>query len=119
VGNKPLPWFAALQEAYAAVLPPKERDDFLKPGPTRPHLQHSDINLTQPEWSRVLTRHLAKSAGGLADDAQAAFKTKADPRYQKMLQALEQGKAALLAKPRMDMPGATPIPQPRDFGRTF
>jgi len=80
---------------------------------------HADINLTHPEWSRVLTRNLAKSAGGLADDAKAVFKTTDDPRYRAILKAIEEGKAALLAKPRMDMPGAVPIPQERDFGRTF
>jgi len=80
---------------------------------------HADINLTHPAWSRVLTRHLAKSAGGTADDRNALFKTAADPRRMAILAAIEKGKAALLAKPRMDMPGAIAIPQQRDFGRTF
>ncbi|MFH1267451.1 MAG: hypothetical protein ABIK89_17140, partial [Planctomycetota bacterium] len=37
------------------------------------------VNLTHPEHSRVLSKHLAKSAGGRADDAKAAFNTKDDP----------------------------------------
>ncbi len=105
--GRPLPWFAQLQEAIKALAPAKLA------------LAHPDINLTHPEWSRVLVRNLAKSAGGLADDAKAIFKGKDDPRYQAVLKAIEAGKAALLAKPRMDMPGAVPIPQQRDFGRTF
>jgi len=114
VGGKPLPWFAAFQKAW--------REAFQKPGGKlrrAPKVRHTDINLTHPEWSRVLVRNLARSAGGLADDAKALFKSKADPRYQAILEAIEQGKAALLAKPRMDMPGAVPIPQERDFGKTF
>ncbi|MBM4030670.1 MAG: DUF1080 domain-containing protein [Planctomycetes bacterium] len=107
VGGKPLPWFAQLQEALKALQPPKIA------------LAHTDINLTHPEWSRVLTRNLAKTAGGLAPDAAAIFTSKDDPSYQAILKAIEAGKAALLAKPRMDMPGAVPIPQQRDFGRTF
>jgi hypothetical protein len=118
VGGKPLPWFAALQVAFAACVPPGKDADEAKKG-RAPSVAHADINLTHPEWSRVLTTRLAKSAGGLTPDDQAIFKAKSDPRYQALLAALEQGKAALLAKPRMDMPGAVPVPQQRDFGRTF
>ena len=109
VGGKPLPWFDAFQKAYrAAGLPGNAAK-----------VRHGEINLTHPEHSRVLLEHLAKSAGGRADDAEAAFKTKDDPRYQAILSAIGQGKAALLAKPRVDMPGAVPIAQQRDFGRTY
>ncbi|MHC4250129.1 MAG: hypothetical protein ACYS9X_13455, partial [Planctomycetota bacterium] len=63
--------------------------------------------------------NLAKSAGGWADDAKAAFKSSDAPGYRAMLSALEQGRDALLAKPRVDMPGAVPVPQKREFGRVF
>ena len=36
-----------------------------------------------------------------------------------MLHAIELGRQALLAKPRMDLPGAVSVPQVRDFGKTF
>lgn len=119
--GKPLPWFADLQKALAGLRPADPPNmQTTMPGRQNPAaLRHADINLTHPEWSRVLTRNLAKSAGGLADDAKAIFKSKDDPRYRAILEAIEAGKAALLARPRIDMPGAVPIPQKRDFGRTF
>ena len=86
---------------------------------TRLLIGNADINLTHPEWSRVLLRHLARSAGGQADDFHAVFRDTSDPCYQAVLGAICEGKAALLARPRMDMPGAVPVPQVRDFGRTF
>ena len=116
-GNKPLPWYADFQRAYAALGAPDPKAK----GKRRkmPGVRHTDINLTHPEWSRVLTTRLAKSAGGLAPDDKALLKAKTDPRYRAILAALEKGKQALLANPRMDMPGAKPIPQQRDFGKTF
>jgi len=39
--------------------------------------------------------------------------------YRAILEALQAGKRALDAKPRMDMPGAGAIPRQRDFGRTY
>ena len=120
-GGKPQPWFAALQDALDDLAPavPAKGKAARRNRQTPVAIAHTDINLSHPEWSRVLVRNLARSAGGLADDAKAAFKTKDDPRYQAILKAVEQGKLALLAKPRMDMPGAVPVPQQRDFGRTF
>ena len=44
---------------------------------------------------------------------------KTDPNYVAMLAAIEAGRKALLAKPRVDMPGAKPIAQQRDFGKTY
>ena len=110
VGGKPLPWFAEFRAAYTAA-------SGLTNAMERVH--NADINLTRPEFSRVLLRNLARSAAGLAAEDKALFKTKADPSYQAMLHAIEQGRQALLAKPRMDMPGAVPVPQVRDFGKTF
>ena len=61
----------------------------------------------------------ARAAGGKADDRQARFSNESDPAYRAVLEAIVAGKAALEAQPRMDMPGAVPVPQARDFGRTF
>jgi len=107
--QKPLPWFKTFQAAYQAAKIP---DPIAK-------LAHTDLNLTHPDHSRLLLRHLAQSSGGRADDPKALFSTRDDPHYRALLQAIERGKKALLAQPRMDMAGATPIPQQRDFGRTY
>ncbi|MFH1920649.1 MAG: hypothetical protein ABIP48_12270, partial [Planctomycetota bacterium] len=109
VEGKPLPWYEAFQKAYQAAGIP---DDLAK-------VAHAEINLTHPEHSRVLLKHLAKSAGGQADDPAALFPNTDSEHYQALLQAIDQGKRALLLKPRMDMAGATPTPQQRDFGQTF
>jgi hypothetical protein len=79
----------------------------------------TDVNLTHPEYSRILTASLAKSAGGMADDAKAAFKNKSDPRYVAILKALQSGKKALDDNPRVDMPGARPVDYPTDFGGLY
>ena len=83
----------------------------------RSRLSHGDINLTHPEYSHILTMNLARSAGGNADDKKAIFKSKTEPLFVDILNALKEGKAALEATPRMDMPGAKPLPQERNFGR--
>ncbi len=123
-GQQPLPWFAAFLAAYrAAALP----EDVAPQTPINPRyfphqirgLRHADINLTNPHLSRILLDNLAPSAGGRADDAGAEFASPEDPHYQAMLEAIEQGRDALLARPRMDMPDAIAVPQDRDFGRTF
>jgi hypothetical protein len=83
------------------------------------------INLTRPEFSRLLNAHLSKEAGGIGIDKESRgrkppmFRDTGDPVYQEMLKAVQKGKAALDAKPRMDMPGGVPIPQERDFGKVF
>lgn len=87
--------------------------------------KHHWINLTNPEHSRILNAHLSPDAGGMGLAGQKnntnspAFKDTGDPIYQEMLKSIEQGQDALLAKPRMDMPGALAIPQERNFGRVF
>jgi hypothetical protein len=108
-GKKPLPWFEAFQQAY--------REAGIPGDPAK--LGHTDLNLSHPEHSRVLLDHLAQSAGGRAEDGKALFAAREDPRYQALLKAIERGKQTLVAKPRMDMLGAVPVPQERDFGRTF
>ena len=91
----------------------------------QPQIADTWVNLTRPELSRLLNAHLSTAAGGMAIDKPRDGKKApiwpdtSHPDYQAMLKAIEAGKAALLAKPRMDMPGAVPIPQQRDFGRTY
>jgi hypothetical protein len=73
------------------------------------------LNLTHPEWSRVLVDHLPPSAGGRG--IQPAFTGPEDPDYLAILTAIKRGQKALNDKPRIDMPGATPVPYPTDFGK--
>ena len=77
------------------------------------------INLTRPESSPVLLDLLSRSAGGRANEKDAYFRDRNDPRYRELLAILEEAKAGLYALPRMDMVGGTAIPQERNFGRTF
>jgi len=83
------------------------------------------FNLDDPEKSAMLTVHLAKAAGGRGRPARkkdaffAGFATVDDPVYRDLLAVLCEGRAALAAKPRMDMPGGVAVPQERDFGRVF
>ena len=90
------------------------------------HNRHSTwINLTHPEYSRVLGAPLAKSAGGLglckAKDGEqpTRFVGKSDPIYSAMLRLITEGSRALQANPRIDMPGAKPAPYQQDFGHLF
>ncbi|MFH1920556.1 MAG: hypothetical protein ABIP48_11800 [Planctomycetota bacterium] len=83
------------------------------------------VEITPPEYSRVLNAPLAKAAGGLelcADkdgQAPARFADKTDPDYLAMLEAITEGKTELYSRPRIDMPGATPAPYDQDFGHLF
>ena len=52
-------------------------------------------------------------------DEKYLIATKDGPAYQALLTALQDGKKALAQRPRMDMPGAVPIPQERNFGKVF
>ncbi|MGA2620810.1 MAG: hypothetical protein ABSF26_24575 [Thermoguttaceae bacterium] len=65
------------------------------------------INLTHPEWSRMLTAPLAREAGGLGfckgPGGQAVFRGIDDPDYRTMLDALRKGKRMLERNPRVDM----------------
>jgi len=87
--------------------------------------QNTWINLTRPEFSRLLNAHLSKAAGGLGIDKPKegrqppAFADTNAPVYQAMLQAIEKGRASLTARPRMDMPGGRAVPQDRNFGKVF
>jgi hypothetical protein len=66
------------------------------------------INLTNPEWSQMLTAPLAEDAGGLglcrdANGNPYVFRDKDDPDYRAMLEAITKGHHALIADPRVDM----------------
>ena len=117
-GGKPLPWFSTVLDVlrtkklrYAGI----EKYGHGGAG----HLDQVKVNLTHPEWSRLLLENLAKSAGGLAEEDGAAFASTDDPEYRRLLGAIEEGKRCLYAKPRVDMPHAVAVPQKRDFGRVF
>ena len=66
------------------------------------------INLTHPEWSRMLTAPLAKSSGGLQlckeNNGDPVFRDRNDPDYKLMLTALKKGHERLMENPRVDMP---------------
>ncbi|MFC1762139.1 hypothetical protein ACFL6U_08665 [Planctomycetota bacterium] len=78
-----------------------------------------EINMTNPQWSRLLLDNLAESAGGCATDESAPFKDTQDPDYRVLLAAITEGKKILYETPRADMPGAVFIPQERNFGKVF
>lgn len=86
---------------------------------------HTWINLTHPQWSRVLTAPLVKTAGGLElckpkdGKEPRLFSDKADADYQAMLAAMLQGREELYEKPRVDMPGAKPLPYPQNYAGPF
>jgi len=69
------------------------------------------INLTNPHLSPALTAHLAKDGGGrgilTSSDGppKLLFTDTKDADYQRMLKAIETGKALMLANPAADMPG--------------
>ena len=83
------------------------------------------INLTDPEYSRALNAHLAEDAGGMGiitqqnGNAPPIFADTTNETYQTMLKAIEAGKKALYGRPRVDMEGAVPIPQQRNFGKLY
>ena len=66
------------------------------------------INLTHPGHSLLLSAPLAEDAGGLglcrdADGRPFIFADKSDPDYRAVLTAIEKGRQALYARPRVDM----------------
>ncbi|MHC5075228.1 MAG: HzsA-related protein [Planctomycetota bacterium] len=65
------------------------------------------INLTNPEWSQMLTAPLAEEAGGLGlcknEDETPVFADKSDADYKRMLQAFKKASQKLTADPRVDM----------------
>ena len=110
------PWIAEYNAFWDEQKRPKAK---IVIGGSNAFSPRGQINLTHPEWSPILIDNLAESAGGLAADQKACFKTKTDAKYVQLLGFLQKAKNALDATPRIDMPGAKPIPQERNFGRTF
>jgi hypothetical protein len=122
------PWMERLEKTFAdngcvACHPPITSDGRDRIG--HGHQYNAKINLTRPEFSRLLNAHLSKEAGGLGITGKRrgqnapVFANTDDPRYRAMLEAIIAGKAALNARPRMDMPGCKAVPQERDFGKVF
>ncbi len=80
------------------------------------------INLTRPENSLLVNAHLAATAGGLelsGDDPSnrpPVWTDTEDPVYRALLDTIRIGHHALLANPRIDMPGATPRAGHNDWG---
>jgi hypothetical protein len=83
------------------------------------------INLTRPEFSRVLNAHLSEAAEGMGikgtkkGEPPFFIETTDDGRYQAMLTTIEMGRDALESRPRMDMEGGVAIAQQRDFGKLY
>ncbi len=88
-------------------------------------LHHTWINLTHPEWSRVLHAPLDGSAGGLAlckdrdKNKVRLFADTDDPDRRAMLEAITEGSKKLYARPRMDMDGAELVPYPTNYAGPF
>ena len=116
---QPEPWFAELTAVY------NQRCANCHSELSGHYRQNRWINLTHPGNSRLLNAHLAKQSGGLEltikhkGELPPVFANTDDAVYQSLLKPIEQGTAALRARPRMDMPGGVAIPQERDFGRVF
>jgi len=91
----------------------------------RPAPAHRWINLSQPALSRALLAPLAKDAGGLdlcrpkGKKTPPVFAANTDADYAALLAAVQAGRDAMLARPRVDMPGAKTQPYTREFGRVF
>ena len=80
--------------------------------------RHAWVNLSNPRFSAALTAHLSPEFGGrdiaaiqggkreLAETSeQLLFLNTDDPDYQRMLNAIEEGKRVMLTNPEADMPG--------------
>ncbi len=119
VGTK---WFGRFEQIYRKRCSTCHGKDFYTNNNGR---HHTWINLTHPQWSRVLTAPLVKTAGGLElckpkdGKEPRLFSDKADADYQAMLAAIVQGKEELYEKPRVDMPGAKPLPYPQNYAGPF
>jgi hypothetical protein len=65
------------------------------------------INLTNPEWSQMLTAPLAVEEGGLGlcknEDGSPIFADKSDSDYKRMLEAFKKASQKLMSDPRVDM----------------
>jgi len=75
----------------------------------------TQMNLTHPQWSAVLTSPLPREAGGLGLCGKGNYAGPEDPAYQSILSVLTAAAEALRADPRMDMPGARPAKLAESF----
>ncbi|MBT7301227.1 MAG: DUF1080 domain-containing protein, partial [Victivallales bacterium] len=118
-GATPQSWFAEVLAVIKARKIPAPGIVNYYTGNNTWSLDQVLINYTHPEWSALLLGNLSEAAGGHAPVDAAIFPSRTAPDYQRLLKAIQQGAAALQARPRMDMPNAKAIPQTRDFGRVF
>ena len=115
-------WFNPFEQVYRRRCASCHGSDFYTPNSGR---HHTWINLTHPQWSRVLTAPLAKTAGGIElcrpkdGNEPEMFADTGDPDFQTMLAAIEQGREDLYAKPSVDMPNAKPLPYPKNYAGPF
>ena len=105
-GHAPAPWAARLKAVCAKL------------GINPSHIT-KDLNFTHPERSPGVLKLLARSGGGTAPDPRAKFASAGDAGYIKLAAVLQEIRETTLNYPRIDMAGAVPIPQQRDFGRTY
>jgi mono/diheme cytochrome c family protein len=127
VPPQPEPWFVEFGRVFAAKCSSCHGEFGTVARRARHGLYPHNrwLNLTRPEFSRALNAHLSREAGGLGltapDEGRQPplFRDTNDPVYQALLHAIEKGKDALDARPRMDMPGGVAIPQERNFGKVF
>ena len=113
------PWAVTFTETFNKSCTDCHQPFHLKR--SRPMPQDVWVNLTHPEKSRVLHAHRPKEQGGRGIAMKKGDKTsKYDPAViDAMKKSLIEGSAKLKAKPRMDMEGAKPLAQERDFGKVF
>jgi len=115
-------WFERFDQVYRRRCASCHGKDFYTQNNGR---HHTWINLTHPNWSRVLTAPLAKTAGGLQlckpkdNKEPQLFPDKTDPDFKTILAAIDQGKKDLYANPRTDMPNAKPLPYPKNYAGPF
>ena len=115
-------WFRDVEQIYARRCAACHGKDLHINNSGR---RHTWINLTHPEFSAMLNAPLSKADDGLErckpKDGKDPnpFDDRADADYRAILSAIRQGKRALYAKPRMDMPHARPLPYPTDFTGPF
>jgi len=111
--REPEPWLAEFQEIFKLKCSSCHG------------LEPDWINLTNPQYSRVLNAHLSVEGGGMGlkgkteDNVAPLFADTTDETYQAMLRTIEAGRDALATRPRVDMPGAIRVAQQRNFGKIY
>jgi hypothetical protein len=114
------PWIDRYNELWKRIAPERiQQLNVARNGGNTFDPRTYRINLTNPEWSPAATWMLAESAGGYATDEEAVFLSPDDPDYKAFLLILQEAGDWLYENPRIDMDGAVPLRQTRDFGRTF